>query len=64
MDADIGFLTYPVSSLRHFMLTAFVHSVLEPIWYFFIPSMTVYLFQKLFRRKWKIKNLEGSVENN
>jgi len=50
-DVHVGFLPYPVSSLRHFVLPSFIHGILGPIWYFFIPAVAVSLFQKLFRRK-------------
>lgn len=49
-DWTIGVLPYPVSEFRDFLWPAFVHGIVGPAWYFFLPMLASGLW-----RRWKGK---------
>lgn len=36
-DWSFDALPYPVGEFRHFILPAFIHGIIGPAWYFFVP---------------------------
>ena len=49
-DWSFSSFPYPVSEFRSFILPAFVHGIIGPIWYFMLP-----IFISILRRRYKEK---------
>jgi hypothetical protein len=54
-DWSVGFLRYPMSDFRGFVLPSVVHGIIGPIWYFAVPvSISAML------GKWREYRLKGA----
>lgn len=46
-DINIGFLQYPLGSLKEFIFPALFHGIIGTLWYFYIPSIIIKVFNIL-----------------
>ena len=48
---SFSFLRYPICEFKGFILPAFIHGILGPLWYFFIPVAISSLWSKRYSLK-------------